>query len=262
MQLRLAKAPRFPPPPFRQRLRRSGRERRVGEPFWHKSHAVGSPLHHIPIPQNLKDAQAQSAAAAADLGASPSAPRAKPAAASRVAQLAQLEQLASDLRVAAAPDAPSERRASCILLLQAELSQHANPGGEATKPTAAKKVGTFDFEQGTFTFATLPEDPLALRWVEKTGSAIADGSTLTVDMDKSGAASNQAQARSWIVATGRGGWHRGVNNGIVSFKFRIKVSKLADGGRMKIGIVSRGADGRMQSVFVLKPNNGFLSECA
>lgn len=123
-------------------------------------------------------------------------------------------------------------------------------------------MGTFDFEQGTFTFATLPEDPLALRWVEKTGSAIADGSTLTVDMDKSGAASNQAQARSWIVATGRGGWHRGVNNGIVSFKFRIKVSKLADGGRMKIGIVSRGADGRMQSVFVLKPNNGFLSECA
>ena len=139
----------------------------------------------MPTPQNLKDAQAQSAAAAADLGAVPSAP----AAASRAQQLTQLEQLASDLRVAAAPDdAPSERLASCILLLQAELSQHANPGGGATKLAAAKKVGTFDFEQGTFTFATLtlPEDPLALRWVETTGSAIADGSTLTVDMDKSG----------------------------------------------------------------------------
>ena len=125
----------------------------------------------MPTPQNLKDAQAQSAAATAT---------------SRAQQLTQLEQLASDLRVAAAPDAPSERLASCILLLQAELSQHANPGGGATKLAAAKKVGTFDFEQGTFTFATLtlPEDPLALRWVETTGSAIADGSTLTVDMDK------------------------------------------------------------------------------
>ena len=151
--------------------------------------------------------------------------------------------------------------ASCILLLQAELRQHANPGGGATKPAAAKKVGTFDFEQGTFTFATLtlPEDPLALRWVETTGSAIADGSTLTVDMDKSGVARNQA---GWIVATGRGGWHRGVNNGIVSFKFRIKASKLGDAGRMKIGIVSRGADGKMQTVFVLKPTNGYLSEYA
>ena len=200
----------------------------------------------MPTPQNLKDAQAQSAAAAA---------------ASRAQQLTQLEQLASDLRVAAAPDAPSERLASCILLLQAELRQHANPGGGATKPAAAKKVGTFDFEQGTFTFATLtlPEDPLALRWVETTGSAIADGSTLTVDMDKSGVARNQA---GWIVATGRGGWHRGVNNGIVSFKFRIKASKLGDAGRMKIGIVSRGADGKMQTVFVLKPTNGYLSEYA
>jgi hypothetical protein len=202
----------------------------------------------MPTPQNLKDAQAQSAAAAA---------------ASRAQQLTQLEQLASDLRVAAAPDAPSERLATCILLLQAELSQHANPGGGATEPAAAKKVGTFDFERGTFTFATLPEDPLALRWVETTGSAIADGSTLTVEMDKSGAASNQRGGQAgWIVATGRGGWHRGVNNGIVSFKFRIKASKLADGGRMKIGIVSRGADGKMQTVFVLKPNNGFLSEYA
>ena len=203
----------------------------------------------MPTPQNLKDAQAQSAAAAA---------------ASRAQQLTQLEQLASDLRVAAAPDdAPSERLASCILLLQAELSQHANPGGGATKLAAAKKVGTFDFEQGTFTFATLtlPEDPLALRWVETTGSAIADGSTLTVDMDKSGANRRHGQA-GWIVATGRGGWHRGVNNGIVSFKFRIKASKLGDGGRMKIGIVSRGADGKMQTVLVLKPTNGFLSECA
>ena len=201
----------------------------------------------MPTPQNLKDAQAQSAAATAT---------------SRAQQLTQLEQLASDLRVAAAPDAPSERLASCILLLQAELSQHANPGCGATKPAAARKVGTFDFEQGTFTFATLtlPEDPLALRWVETTGSAVADGSTLTVDMDKS--ANRRHDQAGWIVATGRGGWHRGVNNGIVSFKFRIKASKLGDGGRMKIGIVSRGADGKMQTVLVLKPTNGFLSECA
>ena len=38
-------------------------------------------------------------------------------------------------------------------MLQEELNQHANVGGEATKPEAAKTAGTFDFERGTFIFA-------------------------------------------------------------------------------------------------------------
>ena len=203
----------------------------------------------MPTPQKLKDAQAQSVAAAAS--------------SSRAQQLAQLDHLAHELRATAAPDSPSERLASCILLLQAELSQLASPttpsGAEATK----KKAGTFDFECGTFSFAGPPAetDPLALRWVETTGTAIADGSTLTVELAKSGTVSDQRAADvGYTVATGRGGWHRGECNGIVSFKFRIKASKLADGGRMKIGIVSRGADGKMLTVFGLKPGNGYLSE--
>ena len=83
--------------------------------------------------------------------------------------------------------------------------------------------------------------------METTGSLIADGSTLTVAGETE--------------VTGRGCWQKGVQ-GIVCFKFCIKASKLADGSLMKIGIVGRSAKGKMQTVFVLKPDTGMLRTCA
>jgi len=62
------------------------------------------------------------------------------------------------------------------------------------------------------------------------------------------------------VCCGRGAWHAGEANGIVSFSFKILHSKLGDGGRMRLGIVAQGERGSMDYALWFCPYSGIFSE--
>ena len=65
---------------------------------------------------------------------------------------------------------------------------------------------------------------------------------------KEGAGKPASEAWSKRPGAARAAWQVGLDEGVVSFAFRIEASALGDGGRIKLGIVSRGADGKMDQV--------------
>mmetsp|Transcript_467 Transcript_467/g.1188 ORF Transcript_467/g.1188 Transcript_467/m.1188 type:complete len:372 (+) Transcript_467:141-1256(+) len=175
---------------------------------------------------------------------------------SRVDQLEELERLIADsLAEMAGPleAPPSARLGACLILMRAEMAEISGASSGTTTPPPADLAETSN--------PTASEE-VAAGFVETIGTVHGQGNATLRFV----APSANARPREIVSACcGRGPWLSGESNGIISFSFSILASKLGDGGRMRLGIVAKGARGQMDCAHrhpTLRRATPFAARCA
>lgn len=198
--------------------------------------------------------------------------------ASRAEQLEELERLLrddlsndlSDEAIARIADGPSARLGACVLLLRAEAAElgrgSRRDSRQATRPESPPSATAAVWPAATWQPpAQMPERTDEAEFVETVGHASPSGGALLryerpPPTPTYGREPRDQQRPTLSVCCGRGAWHAGEANGIVSFSFKILHSKLGDGGRMRLGIVAQGERGSMDYALWFCPYSGIFSE--